>query len=243
MLLNIAVLKNLHLTAPEREYLHQTCPYFQPAYLDYLEKLRLHPEQQVTVDFVLKQRAERAQDGKEDGQEGGGNQDEEDDEDLGLIELGVKGLWRECILYEVPLMAIRKSCFSASFSPCDMADPISVVCQPLLYRTAITVSEGYFLHIVSHQWHSSPVQTRELASQKAYRLLSESSGNLAFSEFGTRRRRSYEVQKEVIEGLRMGEERYWNEVGGRGGKKGGLVGTSNVSRVFLFSSSHRRVQR
>jgi hypothetical protein len=137
MLLNIAVLKNLHLTAPEREYLHQTCPYFQPAYLDYLEKLRLHPEEQVTVDFVLKQRAERAQDGKEDGQEGGGNQDEEDDEDLGLIELGVKGLWRECILYEVPLMAIRKSCFSASFSPCDMADPISVVCQPLLYRTAL----------------------------------------------------------------------------------------------------------
>jgi hypothetical protein len=39
------------------------------------------------------------------------------------------------------------------------------------------------------------------------------------------------VQKEVIEGLRESEERYWNEVGGRGGKKGGLVGTSNVSRI------------
>jgi nicotinate phosphoribosyltransferase len=97
-------LKNLHLTSPERKYLHQTCPYFQPAYLDYLEKLRLHPDEQVTVDFVLKQRAKRVEDG-------GGT--EENEEDLGLIELGVKGLWRECILYEVPLMAIRKSRISA----------------------------------------------------------------------------------------------------------------------------------
>lgn len=101
-------LKNLHLTTPEREYLHQTCPYFQPAYLDYLENLRLHPEEQVIVDFVLKQRAKRAQDGNGAG--------EEDEEDLGLIELGVRGLWRECILYEVPLMAIRKSEPSHSLS-------------------------------------------------------------------------------------------------------------------------------
>lgn len=55
------------------------------------------------MDFVLKQRAKRAQDGNQSG-----GDREEDDEDLGLIELGVKGLWRECILYEVPLMAIRK---------------------------------------------------------------------------------------------------------------------------------------
>ena len=26
-----------------------------------------------------------------------------------------------------------------------------------------------------------------------------------------------------------GEKRYWAEVGGRNGKKGGLIGTSNVS--------------
>lgn len=109
-------LKNLHLTTPERDYLHQTCPYFQPAYLDYLEKLWLHPDEQVTVDFVLKQRAKRSLDGNKDGKEDGGNQDEEDAEDLGLIELGVNGLWRECILYEVPLMAIRKSSLSHSLS-------------------------------------------------------------------------------------------------------------------------------
>jgi nicotinate phosphoribosyltransferase len=96
--------KNLHLTNSEREYLHQTCPYFQPAYLDYLENLRLHPDEQVTVDFVLKEPAKREENGNEDG-----CAQEEDAKDLGLIELGVKGLWRECILYEVPLMAIRES--------------------------------------------------------------------------------------------------------------------------------------
>jgi nicotinate phosphoribosyltransferase len=116
MLLNIAVLKNLHLTAPEREYLHQTCPYFQPAYLDYLEKLRLHPDEQVTVDFVLKQRAKRSSAGNHHEEKDGGNDQDESGEDLGLIELGVKGLWRECILYEVPLMAIRKSTPSHSLS-------------------------------------------------------------------------------------------------------------------------------
>jgi nicotinic acid phosphoribosyltransferase len=63
------------------------------------------------VDFVLKQRAKREDNGNKDGV----NQ-EEDGDDLGLIELGVKGLWRECILYEVPLMAIRESSPSHSLS-------------------------------------------------------------------------------------------------------------------------------
>lgn len=66
------------------------------------------------MEFVLKQRAKREDHVNADGEEDGGNQDEEDVEDLGLIELGVKGLWRECILYEVPLMAIRESTTSHS---------------------------------------------------------------------------------------------------------------------------------
>jgi nicotinic acid phosphoribosyltransferase len=61
------------------------------------------------VDFVLKEPAKREENGNEDG-----CAQEEDAKDLGLIELGVKGLWRECILYEVPLMAIRESTTSHS---------------------------------------------------------------------------------------------------------------------------------
>ena len=95
-----------------------------------------------------------------------------------------------------------------------------------------TVSEGYFLHTVPAEWTDDPTSTRNLAASKAYRLLSESSGNLVYSEFGTRRRRSYRVQKQVLEGSREGEEKYWKEVGGRQGKPGGLSGTSNVSTKF-----------
>jgi hypothetical protein len=91
------------------------------------------------------------------------------------------------------------------------------------------VSEAYFLHTVPHEWTFSGPRIRSRASDKAYRLLQESQGNLLFSEFGTRRRRSWETQKEVIQGLKEGEERFWKDVGGRQGKKGGLVGTSNVS--------------
>jgi nicotinic acid phosphoribosyltransferase len=34
--------------------------------------------------------------------------EEERPEDMGLIEIDVRGPWRECILYEVPLMAISE---------------------------------------------------------------------------------------------------------------------------------------
>ena len=37
----------------------------------------------------------------------------------------------------------------------------------------------------------------------------------------------------MLEGLMQGEKRYWAEVGGRKGKKGGLIGTSNVGWVWL----------
>ena len=88
-------LKTLSLTGEERQYLTQTCPYFQQSYLDYLENLTLHPDEQVQLEFFVKEKRE------------------DDSDDLGLIELGVKGLWRECILYEVPLMAIRESAIRA----------------------------------------------------------------------------------------------------------------------------------
>jgi len=95
---------------------------------------------------------------------------------------------------------------------------------------ASAVSEAYFSHTVPNEWTFSPTDVRQKAADKAYTLLSRSNGNLVFSEFGTRRRRSWEVQKLVLEGLMEGEKRFWAEVGGRNGKKGGLIGTSNVSR-------------
>lgn len=84
--------------------------------------------------------------------------------------------------------------------------------------------------------HADRLSTTALAKRKAETLLTESAGNLLFSEFGTRRRRSYRIHEAVVKGLIEGDK-YWatTDDGNRvlsenGGKKsGGLAGTSNVS--------------
>lgn len=67
----------------------------------------------------------------------------------------------------------------------------------------------------------------ELAKKKALDLLSPPDGinSIAFSEFGTRRRRSFAVHDVVMRGLAAGHEE-WKAAGGKGA---GLAGTSNVS--------------
>lgn len=69
----------------------------------------------------------------------------------------------------------------------------------------------------------------EKAKQKAIALLAPSHPTTpaAFSEFGTRRRRSFQVQDLVLRGLMEGYE----EVKAKGGKHGVLTGTSNVSML------------
>lgn len=66
----------------------------------------------------------------------------------------------------------------------------------------------------------------ELAKKKALDLLNPPTGvtPLTFSEFGTRRRRSFAVQDLVMRGLADGQEE-WRAAGGTGP---GLAGTSNV---------------
>jgi nicotinate phosphoribosyltransferase len=72
----------LSLTHDERTWLENNCPYFKPAYVDYLSAYRFNPSQ-VQVSFVP-----RAPDSNE-----------------GRIEIDVSGLWVETIFWEVPLMA------------------------------------------------------------------------------------------------------------------------------------------
>ena len=84
----------------------------------------------------------------------------------------------------------------------------------------------------------------ELAKQKALALLTESAGNILFSEFGTRRRRSYRIHEAVIKGLIKGDNEWAKTEAGKrilaenGGKKsGGLAGTSNVSMCHMVKRS------
>jgi hypothetical protein len=77
-----------------------------------------------------------------------------------------------------------------------------------------------------------PADRAEKAKEKAIALLAPEPPTTAaaFSEFGTRRRRSFQIQDLVLRGLIEGHE----ELKAKGGKHGVLTGTSNVS---CFSSA------
>ncbi|OCF62361.1 nicotinate phosphoribosyltransferase [Kwoniella mangroviensis CBS 10435] len=101
----------------------------------------------------------------------------------------------------------------------------------ILYEVPIMsiLSEGYFKY-VDTDWNYDG--QFELAKRKAIDLLSPPSGvsPLIFSEFGTRRRRSFRAQDTVIRGLIAGYEG-WKSNGGKGGL---LAGTSNVYLALKY---------
>ena len=80
-------LGELKLTPDERDTLAKACPYFPDSYLDFLAQLRLHPKEQVRMEFVPKGRDEKLG-------------------EMGEIECWIEGVWTECIMYEVPIMSI-----------------------------------------------------------------------------------------------------------------------------------------
>lgn len=103
------------------------------------------------------------------------------------------------------------------------------------------MSEGYF-KFVDADWNYDGQQgwlflnaiggsdlQAEKAKRKALELLQppQPTGPLLFSEFGTRRRRSFKAHDLVIRGLIEGQKE-WK---GNGGQGGGLAGTSNVSYI------------
>lgn len=135
----------LSLTSDERAWLLNTCPYFKPAYIDYLSSYCFQPSQ-VQVTFVPRG----------------------PDSDEGRIEIEASGPWTETILWEVPLMA--------------------------------TLSEIYY-STVDKDW--SYDGQAELAYEKGAKLLE---AGCVFSEFGTRRRRSYHVQDVVLDQLIRAEK-------------------------------------
>ncbi|EIW73623.1 hypothetical protein TREMEDRAFT_71010 [Tremella mesenterica DSM 1558] len=149
-------LSTVSLTPAERSALSAACPYFPDTYLDFLTSLRLNPQEEVVLTFHPE-----TPDGK-----------------WGKIECVIRGLWRVCILYEVPIMSIDK----AKRKALDMLSP----------PTPITP--------------------------------------LVFSEFGTRRRRSFHVHDLVIRGLIEGTR----EHAALGKTGGALAGTSNVYLALKY---------
>lgn len=150
----------LALTNEERQWLAATCPFLEPAYLDYLADYRFKPEQ---VDIVF--------------------EPEGADPMWGQIRITITGPWIETIMWEVPLMAC--------------------------------LSETYF-QTVDKDWDYEGQDA--LAYQKGTTLLS---AGCAFSDFGTRRRRSFRTQETVVAALARAAMDHPNA-------EGKLSGTSNV---------------
>lgn len=101
--------------------------------------------------------------------------------------------------------------------------------EVILYEVPIMaiISEVYFTSIDT-SWNLKG--QRALAKGKGHRLVL---AGIGFSEFGTRRRRSYKVHRLVLEGLLEGEkEAKKNDSSGT--NLGRLVGTSNVHFAHIF---------
>jgi nicotinate phosphoribosyltransferase len=152
-------LENIVLEERELQFLRQHCPYLSEVYLDYLQKLRLRPAEQVVLRFT-------PIDGSTEGD----------------LDITIKGLWVETMLYEIPLLALT--------------------------------SEAYF-KFVDTDWDYDGQE--EQAYDKGTRLLG---AGCAFSEFGSRRRRSFHTHDLVVKGLARAAKDHPGH--------GALTGTSNV---------------
>jgi nicotinate phosphoribosyltransferase len=87
-----AELGNIALSNDELKFLQTTCTYLNKPYLDFLKEFRLNPHRQIVTIF-----APINDTGSED--------------DLGEVDIVVKGLWVETILYEIPLLALTSEAY------------------------------------------------------------------------------------------------------------------------------------
>lgn len=85
-------LGNIALSNEELRFLQSTCTYLNKTYLDFLKDFRLNPREQVEASF------------KPTNDTGG-------DDDIGEVDLVVKGSWVDTILYEIPLLALTSEAY------------------------------------------------------------------------------------------------------------------------------------
>ncbi|KIW84484.1 nicotinate phosphoribosyltransferase [Fonsecaea pedrosoi CBS 271.37] len=83
----ITKLGNITLEQQELEYLRKHCPFLGSDYLEYLQRFRLRPAEQVHLEFTPV------------------------DGTFGDLHISVTGLWVETILYEIPLLALTSEAY------------------------------------------------------------------------------------------------------------------------------------
>lgn len=153
----ISSMGNLKFTEEEIDYLTKELPHLPSDYISYLRNFRLHPQEQVKYF--------------------------NDEDNIEEFYIEMHGLWKDTILYEIPILAV--------------------------------VSEAYF-KFVDTNWTNDGQYI--LAQKKCKDLFHN---ECHFSEFGTRRRRSFETQDIVVKALKdyAGAHQHEAEF---------LLGTSNI---------------
>ncbi|OAA62062.1 nicotinate phosphoribosyltransferase [Niveomyces insectorum RCEF 264] len=95
-------LGNISLSAEELTYLEAHCPYLSGPYLAFLKEFRLNPREQVTITFhPVAQHAADTHD----------NDNTETPDDLGDIDIAIRGPWVDTILYEIPILALTSEAY------------------------------------------------------------------------------------------------------------------------------------
>ncbi|KAJ3335286.1 nicotinate phosphoribosyltransferase [Gonapodya sp. JEL0774] len=126
-------MEKVFLTPEEKSWIEKEHTYLRPEYVEYLDKFRFRPKEQIVLTF---------------------------DETTGLIDIVIKGLWLETILYEVPILHL--------------------------------LSETFFEYMDT-DWSYEGQQ--EATHAKLRRLIDN---DVYFSDFGTRRRRSYRAHEILV---------------------------------------------
>ncbi|EME48375.1 hypothetical protein DOTSEDRAFT_48875 [Dothistroma septosporum NZE10] len=89
----IRKLENIKITDEEIAWLKKTCPYLTDEYLQYLKTFRLDPSKHVRLAFTPTETGNVS------------------DDHAGDIDLSVHGIWKETILYEIPLLALTSEAY------------------------------------------------------------------------------------------------------------------------------------
>ncbi|CAK7566642.1 MAG: nicotinate phosphoribosyltransferase [Sporothrix epigloea] len=90
-------LGNISLSDEELVFLKLHCPYLTPTYLDFLKCFRLNPREEVTITFLPVNSSAPFS--------------TESPDDVGDIDIAIRGNWVDTILYEIPILALTSEAY------------------------------------------------------------------------------------------------------------------------------------
>ncbi len=133
----INALKNLKLTADEKDFLLKTCPYLDATYLDFLEGYRYNPNE-VTI----------TQNGSD-------------------IEVTIEGMWYRTILWEVPIMALISELYYQTTNQAPESDTLIAdkALQKMNLYNDLQINIAEFGTRRRHSFHTHDLVVKTLTEQ------------------------------------------------------------------------------